>query len=296
MIFDDAIDSIFPECPFDHVAAAFIDFETKELVTTQRGHQGDIWFDLASLTKVLTLASTYHQHQGLFGEDEILLIEHRAGLPSWGRLSKDGWRDTVTKYSIVDTPHLYSDFSALRTMIELEKKSGKKLKELCSPIWDEEMLHWLDLPEYYHSPETGFRRSRIIRGQVHDDNAFVIGEFLSHAGMFGTIKGVSQTLLNLDAKTGFIDHIKKLYETGHKHGRFLRGWDTMEDPETTLAGSGSSPITFGHTGFTGTSLWIDAEKRVGWVLLTNSTQNYWYHRKKLNELRRTLGEIAWKSK
>ncbi|MFT6604544.1 MAG: hypothetical protein ACJARO_002067, partial [Bacteriovoracaceae bacterium] len=44
------------------------------------------------------------------------------------------------------------------------------------------------------------------------------------------------------------------------------------------------------------SLWIDAEKRTGWVLLTNSTQNYWYHRKKLNELRRTLGEIAWKSK
>jgi hypothetical protein len=296
MIFDDAIDSIFAECPFDHVAAAFIDFDSKKITTTQRGYQGDIWFDLASLSKALTLASTYHQHPELFGKDEILLLEHRAGLPSWGRLSKNSWRETVSKYSIVDTPHLYSDFSALRTMLELEKKSGKKLEELCSPIWDEELLHWLKLPEYFHSPETGFRRKKVVRGQVHDDNAFVIREFVSHAGMFGTVKGVSQTLLNLEEKTGFLNHIKNLFETGHKHGRFLRGWDTVEDQETTLAGKGCGPVTFGHTGFTGTSLWMDADQRVGWVLLTNSTQNYWYHRKKLNELRRTLGEIAWKTK
>lgn len=296
MILDNVIDSIFPSCQFDHVAAAVIDFDKGSIESTQRGHDGDIWFDLASLTKVLTLASTYHQHPELFSNDEILLLEHSAGLPSWGRLSQEGWRDTVNKFSIVDTPYLYSDISALRTMIELEKKSGKKLRELCSPVWDEQMLHWQELPEYYHSPETGWRRKKVIRGQVHDDNAFVIGEFLSHAGMFGTIKGVSQTLLNLDAKTGFIDHIKKLFDTGKKHGRFLRGWDTVDNPEETLAGSGCSLNTFGHTGFTGTSIWIDANKRLGWVLLTNSTQNYWYHRKALNELRRGCGSVVWKSK
>lgn len=296
MILDKPIDEHFPDCLFDHVAASVINFEKGTFEATQRGHAGDIWFDLASLTKVLTLASTYHQHPELFGEDEILLLEHRAGMPSWGRLSQEGWRDTVTKFSVVDSPHLYSDISALRSMIELEKKSGKKLRELCSPVWDEEIKHWLELPEFYHSPETGWRRKKVIRGQVHDDNAFVISEFLSHAGLFGTVNGVSKTLLNLDAKTGFIDHIKKLFDTGKKHGRFLRGWDTVDEPEKTLAGPGCSLNTFGHTGFTGTSIWIDADTKMGWVLLTNSTQNYWYHRKKLNELRKACGSAAWKSK
>lgn len=295
MILDQIIDDIFPECSFDHLAASVIDFKSGSFESTQRGHDGEIWFDLASLTKVLTLATSYHLNPEIFGEEEILLMEHRAGLPSWGRLSQSGWRDTVTKFSVVDSPHLYSDFSALRTMIELESKSGKKLRELCSPVWDEEIKHWKELPEYYHSPETGFRRKKVIRGQVHDDNAFVIGEFLSHAGLFGTIKGVSQTLLNLDGKTGCIDHIKKLFDTGKRHGRFLRGWDTVENPEDTLAGPGCSLSTFGHTGFTGTSIWIDSEKRKGWVLLTNSTQNYWYHRKKLNELRKSCGKAVWNS-
>lgn len=296
MILDKPIDEIFPDCPFDHAAAAVIDFKKGSFEATQRGFTGDIWFDLASLTKVLTLASTYHQHPELFGEDEILLLEHRAGLPSWGRLSQTGWRDTVNKFSVVDSPHLYSDISALRGMIELEKKSGKKLRELCSPIWDEQILHWQEVPEYYHSPETGWRRKKVIRGQVHDDNAYVIGEFLSHAGLFGTIDGVAKTLLNLDGKTGFIGHIKKLYDTGKKHGRFIRGWDTVENPVETLAGPGCSMNTFGHTGFTGTSIWIDADRDLGWVLLTNSTQNYWYHRKKLNELRRACGQAVWKTK
>jgi len=294
MILDQAIDELFPVCQFDHMAASVINFKDGSFESTQRGHQGDIWFDLASLTKVLTLANTYHQHPELFGEDEILLLEHRAGLPSWGRFSQSGWRETVTKFSIVDSPYLYSDISALRTMIEIEKKSGKKLRELCSPTWSDELMHWQDLPEYYHCPETGFRRKKVIRGQVHDDNAYVIGEFLSHAGLFGTIKGVSQTLLNLEGKTGFIEHIKKLFDTGKKSGRFLRGWDTVDSPETTLAGPGCSLNTFGHTGFTGTSIWIDANKSLGWVLLTNSTQNYWYHRKALNDLRRGLGSIVWK--
>ena len=88
MILDEPIDLIFPNCLFDHVAASVIDFDKGSFESTQRGHDGDIWFDLASLTKVLTLASSYHQHPELFGEDETLLLEHRAGLPSWGRLSK----------------------------------------------------------------------------------------------------------------------------------------------------------------------------------------------------------------
>lgn len=293
MILDKSIDSLFPNCPFDHVAASFIDFDKKEFSSTQRGAKGDIWFDLASLTKVLTLASTYHQHPKLFSHDDLLLIEHRAGLPSWGRLSRDSWRETVNKFSITESPHLYSDFSALRAMLELEKKSGKKLRELCSSVWDEELKHWLDLSDSYHFPETGWRRKKVVSGEVHDDNAFVIGEFLSHAGLFGTIKGLSQALLNLDSETDFILHIKDLFDSGKKQGRFLRGWDTVESIEDTLAGAGCSPSTFGHTGFTGTSLWIDADKRVGWALLTNATQKFWYHREKLNQLRRTCGSIIW---
>ena len=64
-------------------------------------------------------------------------------------------------------------------------------------------------------------------------------------------------------------------------------------PNDTLAGNGCSQATAGHLGFTGTSVWIDFEKEVGHIILSNATQNYWYEKAGLNQLRRTIGQLVW---
>jgi len=63
------------------------------------------------------------------------------------------------------------------------------------------------------------------------------------------------------------------------------------DTKLTLAGSRANLSTFGHLGFTGTSIWIDSERKVGTVILSNATQNYWYDKAELNKLRKFISII-----
>ena len=257
------------------------------------------FYDLASLTKPLTLGASYCKEQELFHEDErlSLLLEHRGGLPAWGRLSKHDWRTRVLSFKISDSDTLYSDLSALRLMLELERKLGKEFSSLIPHYFDKETLFWKHLKNKSMTPYVGFRNGRPLRGQVHDDNAFVINEFCSHAGLFSTINGLCETLLNLERKFSLIKLMESNFLKRTNSQRFLKGWDTVNQSElnTTLAGEGCSPHTFGHLGFTGTSVWVDCEKRLGVVLLTNATKNYWFERTGLNRIRRTIGSFIWKN-
>src|SRR5690606_12605812 len=135
-------------------------------------------------------------------------------------------------------------------------------------------------------PQYGERRC-----EVHDPNAWVIKAFCSHAGLFATISSLCQTLLNYQKQTDFISNTKADLQQ-HSH-RFALGWDRVVNPQDTLAGKGCSPFTFGHLGFTGTSIWIDAEKMRGHVILANATKYHWYDKQVLNEIRRALGELVW---
>lgn len=284
---------------FDTLAVGVLDFKARNYRTFEITNRSVVsknpylYFDLASITKPLTLSSTYLLHPELFDDEMLLLLDHEGGLPSGGRVSKASWREQLLGYKIKKSETLYSDYSALRLMLELEKKSKKKLKELCSSYWDQELCYFKDLPKDAISPVTGTRNWQEIRGVVHDDNAFVIGEFTSHAGLFGTVSGLSKTLLNLNEKVNLIKVMgESLKKTGASK-RFVHGFDRVQDVEKTLAGAGCSINTFGHTGFTGTSFWIDTEKNRGAVILSNATQNYWYDRDGLNRLRRIIGEMIW---
>jgi CubicO group peptidase (beta-lactamase class C family) len=254
-----------------------------------------LFFDLASLTKPLTLAATYHLHPEIFNEEMINLLNHRAGLPSHGRLSSNDWREHLLSFQIVASETLYSDYSPLRLMLEIEKKMSKKLKEICSVYWDQELVFWKDLDLSAVCPATGFRRGRPIIRQVHDDKAYSINEFTSHAGLFATVRGLGTSLINLNKKTDFVNVMKNNFRTRKDFGRFLCGWDTVSDPSETMAGIGCSKNTFGHLGFTGTSVWIDTESGRGSIILTNATENYWYDRSGLKLLRQSLGQMIWNS-
>lgn len=278
---------------FDHLAYALIDFE-KEKIESFECVDGIIYdtsntyFDIASLTKPLTLAAYFHLNPKKLSKTKELLLNHRAGLPAWGRLSCDSWREQILNYDIKDSAStMYSDFSALRLMLEIEKDESSDMKTLCCGYWDDGLLFWKDLDLSFNCPSTGWRARQDISHVVNDDNCFQINEFCTHAGLFSNIRSLSQSLLNLDKQTNFVSFMNQ--KSDH---RFLHGWDTVTG-DNSLSGSPIGNNVFGHLGFTGTSIWIDPKLRRGWVLLTNATKNYWFHRVELNKLRRRLGALSW---
>lgn len=287
-----------PSAPMDAVGIGVIDFKKKSFEAFEANQfegmvkfksEPTIYFDLASLTKVLTNSLTYFLDSKNFDEKMLLCLSHRGGLPSWGLLPKSGWKEQILSYEIKDSPTLYSDFSALRVLLEYNKKSD--MKTLCQTVWDKELMNWLDLPAWYPTLQYGQIGGKKKFGIVHDPNALTIGEFTSHAGLFSTTDGLCRTLLNYQDKTNFI---QKVFDDlkSHNH-RFSFGWDRVVNPQDTLAGSGCGKFTFGHLGFTGTSIWIDPEKMLGHVILSNTVKEHWYDKTVLNDLRRALGEKIW---
>src|SRR5207237_7107790 len=118
-------------------------------------------------------------------------------------------------------------------------------------------------------------RGRLLVGEVHDENAAALGGIAGHAGLFGTAAAVGSyarhLLQVLDGRAGVFrratleEFVTKRRDVPGS-SRAL-GWDTMLP--TSSCGTKMSPRAFGHTGFTGTSLWIDPERDLYVVLLTN---------------------------
>ena len=294
------ISLLMPSEDFDALGVGVIDFrkESFEAFEANQFKQDTLtfkreptsYFDLASLTKPLTNSLSYFLSPESFDENTILCLNHRGGIPSWGLLPKDGWQEIVLSYPVKESETLYSDFSALRVTLELKRKNVDQ-KKLCTGVWDQETLFWKDLPAHFPTLQYGYKNSLPNFGQVHDPNAWVIDDFCSHAGLFSTTDGLCRTLLNYQKKTGFIEKVRADL-LRHKH-RFTFGWDRVENPVTTLAGAGCGPMTFGHLGFTGTSIWIDPDKMLGHVILSNATKYHWYNKTGLNDLRRDIGEEVW---
>ncbi len=267
---------------FNSLAISEIDFANESFETHSINSEGK-FFDIASITKPLTLGVTYLARPDIFTTEMKLLLEHRGGLIAWGRLSHDTWREQVLSYDIKESETCYSDFGALRLQLEIEKHESPYA--IASKFYDNEVVHWLDLEG--EAIPTGRRHRRIICGEVHDDNAFVIGEKVCHAGLFATIEGLSRTFLNLNKELKLLEQIKR-----ERDDRFILGWDSVQNPEISLAGSNSTTNTFGHLGFTGTSIWIKPEVKKAIIILTNEVQGYWYDRRHLNALRREIATRA----
>lgn len=294
--------SLLPAEKFDAVGVGVIDFEklTFEAFEAEKSEdevlfrsEPQIYFDIASLTKVLTNSLSYFLKPTVFDEKMLLCLSHRGGLPAWGLLPKKGWEEIITSYPIQESPTLYSDFSALRVMLELQKK-GHDQKAMCEKVWDKETIYWLDLPPWVRTLQNGYVNGEPNFREVHDPNARNLKTFCSHAGLFSTVNGLCRTLLNYERTTGMLALVKKDLAT-HKH-RFALGWDRVEDPQNTLAGKGAGPFTFGHLGFTGQSIWIDPDKKRGHVILSNATKHSWFDKQGLGDMRRALGEKIWDMK
>jgi serine-type D-Ala-D-Ala carboxypeptidase len=114
-------------------------------------------------------------------------------------------------------------------------------------------------------------RGRTLAGEVHDDNAWTMGGVAPHAGLFSTASDVARVgaawLSALDHDAWLDRGLAAEAVSRRPLGRGL-GWD-LRSAEGSSAGRLMGPRTFGHLGFTGTSLWVDPDRRVSIALLTN---------------------------
>jgi CubicO group peptidase (beta-lactamase class C family) len=119
-------------------------------------------------------------------------------------------------------------------------------------------------------------RQRVLEGEVHDENAWIMGGVAGHAGLFATGRQVwqfAQSLLDgLQGRSWLVSSpTVRTFTTGQGapgESTWALGWDTPT-PGQSSAGQFFSPAAIGHLGFTGTSLWIDPTQQVIVVLLTN---------------------------
>jgi CubicO group peptidase (beta-lactamase class C family) len=121
-------------------------------------------------------------------------------------------------------------------------------------------------------PRSTFR-NRIIQGEVQDENAFVLGGIAPHAGLFSTAKDIAtfaHGMLQKGApilKAGTVARFTRR-DTIPGTSRAL-GWDTPSSP--SQSGKYFGPNSYGHLGYTGTSLWVDPDRELSITLLTNRT-------------------------
>lgn len=144
-------------------------------------------------------------------------------------------------------------------------------------------------------------RERVLQGEVHDENAWVMGGIAGHAGTFGDLAAVHgmgrRWLRALGGDPEALGVGPALARACidrrwmHPRGTRVLGWDTPT-PGRSSAGSGFGRRTIGHLGFTGTSIWIDPDAEVVMVLLTNRVHPT-RENPGIQRLRPALHDAAW---
>jgi beta-N-acetylhexosaminidase len=269
-------------------------------------------FDLASLTKVvgttaaamslvdegkLSLDVPVHRYLADFrggdkGDVTIRnLLTHTAGLPPGEDLyndvsSPEAALREVMKEPLVYTPGtrmVYSDFSMVLLKAVVERVVGEPIDRYLShrvwaPLGMGSTQYLPPLADRERAAPGALRTERpyLVRGAVHDGNAFRLGGVAGHAGLFSTARDLAvyvQTLMAGGAygprrvwSRGVVSRF--VVDQGLPGHRAL-GWD--RPAAKSSAGALFSARSFGHTGFTGTSIWADPERDVFVVLLTNRT-------------------------
>jgi beta-glucosidase-like glycosyl hydrolase/CubicO group peptidase (beta-lactamase class C family) len=219
------------------------------------------------------------------------LLAHSSGLPAHLPFYKDTKGKATFVIKILQTPleyepgtkTVYSDLGIILLGDILEKVSGKSLDRLAqerifAPLG---MSHTLFKPGPKLKGETAPTekdawRGRMIQGEVHDENAFAMGGVSAHAGLFSTSDDLSifcQMLLNGGVyahhrivKRSTLERFVSRQNSPSESSRTL-GWDTPSPGSS--AGTLLSDKSFGHTGFTGTSIWLDPTRELFIILLTN---------------------------
>lgn len=239
------------------------------------------------------------------------LLEHRSGLRAFLELDKltasaEEARARVMAEELRRAPGAHVEYSDLNAKLLgwiVEKVSGVPLdeftrREITGPLG---MDHTMFTPPRALRPRiapVGLWRGHAISGEVHDQNAARLGGVAGHAGLYGTGRDLSrfaQTLLrNGEAPEGGLLFTPEIIATFVQRGPGNRalGWDMRDTTsDDHSAGVLLSSAAYGHTGFTGTSIWIDPVRDLFVIVLTNRVFNPRTPRS-ISELRRVRARVA----
>ena len=266
-------------------------------------------YDLASLSKVVgtTTAIMVLHDQGkldieapvvrylpAFGDggtkDLITvrhLLTHRSGLPAGRDLWRIAWTPEDARRAVLGTSltcrpgdcFIYSDIGADVLGMVAETIAGEPL----DAFLDRNVFKPLGMLDTYYRPADSLRtriaptevtppRGYPLRGEVHDENAYALGGVAGHAGLFSTATDLAifaQMMLNGGVYNGariVSDSTVALF-TRRAAGTRALGWDTGDGDGG--AGNYMSERAYGHLGYTGTSMWIDPDREMFVILLTN---------------------------
>ena len=185
---------------------------------------------------------------------------------------------------------VYSDINFILLGIAIERITGAPLSAWPQGEWPMAAgLSYGQPPGPAVATERCMWRGRVLKGEVHDENAAALGGSPGHAGLFGTVDGVLDFAGSLLDGTGTspaaLDTIRARENGDRTCGweRRFAGWP---------GGQACSDATIGHTGFTGTGLWLDFERGLAWTLLTNRVHPTRHGAMDIYDLRPATGDAV----
>ncbi len=224
------------------------------------------------------------------------LLTHSSGIKPYQRFFKDekfiDRADVINEIINLDlefqpgSEYSYSDLGMMLLMEIAEMVSRRSLDDMAE-TW---LYRPLSMRSTMYKPEKALLhkivptefdslyRGGLVHGEVHDENTYLIGGVSSHAGLFSTAENIgnyAQMFINNGTWLGkriFKESIIREFTSRQflpKDSDYALGWDTPTQNGTSSAGDYFSNISFGHLGFTGTSMWIDPAEEIIIILLTN---------------------------
>lgn len=279
-------------------------------VPVERPMTAETWFDLASLTKVIfttprilalaaagrfdldapltTVLPDFRQYNADNWERKITFrqcLGHQTPFPAvfplytYGR-DPELLRAFVLQHEWPAGPSVYSDINFILLGLALERIEGRSIRDMDPGPG----FAWSADPANAAATENCTWRNRVLVGEVHDDNCAAL-EGSGHAGLFGTagsILGFARALLDGSVDTRLMRTPVSARRT-HGWERPYEGWS---------GGERAAPETLGHTGFTGTGLWVDFAAGRAWTLLTNRIHPTRHADSRITELRRAVGDLV----
>jgi CubicO group peptidase (beta-lactamase class C family) len=219
-----------------------------------------------------------------------LLLAHSSGLPAYEKLflrapTREALLQAAFSTPLTAAPGTraeYSDIGFIVLGVALERLADEPLDVFCQ----REIFGPLGMTHTTFNPATALKssvvptandrsfRHRLIQGEVQDENASILGGVAAHAGLFATAEDLAifaHSMLNGGypiLRPGTLELFSRREAAPLGTSRAL-GWDTPSSP--SQSGKYFSSRSFGHLGYTGTSLWIDPELQLSISLLTNRT-------------------------
>ncbi len=220
-----------------------------------------------------------------------MLLDHTSGLPAWLAL----WREAPSAAQAIariareplrrrpGTAAVYSDLNAILLGAVLEKAGDAPFpvlvrQQVIEPLGLSRTAFFIDVEDRGVTAPTSRDPGMVVRGRVNDLNAFFLGGASGHAGLFSTGHDVAR-VARAWLRNGELDGtrwlspatVARFLERGASSGTRLLGWDTPDTTMTVPSSFGTHPGSrvYGHTGWTGTQMWMDPASGRFVVLLTN---------------------------